>query len=172
LETQSGLEKKLPMLSLDSKTIGSRELQKMSAKHFDSLKYSGPQIVSVNGMKRAVLVDYDQFVHFQRRFQEIFKEVFAINELLPRIQVQQGFKLKIDNLRVEISGTIQKVVSESPESSPFTELMDAMMGVAMGVFGNSVSAPASLKQAAKNKLRKKATKVEGVRARPKRNLAE
>ena len=165
-------EKKLPILNMDSKTIGTRELQRMSAKYFDSLSEGGPQVVVVNGMKRAVLVDYDQFSLFQRRFHEIFGEVFAVNELLPRVRVPEGFELKVNKLKVEISGTIQKIVSESPESSPFADLMDAIMGVALGVFGEGTPAPLEMKQSAHRKMMNKATKVEGTHVRPKRHLTE
>lgn len=170
--TKSALDKKLPMLHMDSKTIGSRDLQKVTAKYLDSLSESGPQVVVVGGMRKAVLVDYEQFAHFQRRFNEVFREVFAIGQLLPKIKVPEGFELNVNKLRIEISGTIQKIVSESPESSPFTDLMDAVIGVAMGVFAESTPAPAEMKKSAHDKLMETATKVEGTRVRPKRNLTE
>ena len=164
--------KKLPMLNMESKSIGTRDLQRISAKYLDSLGKDGLQVVVVNGMKRAVLVDYEQFAHFQKRFQEVFGEVFAVSQLLPNVRVPEGYALKVNKLKDEISGTIQKVVSESPESSPFTGLMDAVMGVAMGIFSDSASAPVEMKQSVRNKMTETATKIEGTRVRPKRNLTE
>ncbi len=165
-------EEKLPVLSLESKTIGTKDLQKISAKYLESLQSSGPQIVVVNGVKKAILVDYEQYRHFENRFREVFKELCVISQILPRIEIPKGFELKVDQLRVEISGTIQKIVSESPEASPFTDFMDTLMSVSMGVFGESVSAPKAMKEGLRKVRSQPVEKVEKVSARPKRNLTE
>jgi len=135
------------------------------------LKKGGPQIVAVGGVKRAVLIDYDQCIHFQKTFSAIFKQMSVINEILPRIP--EGHKFHIEALRLEISGTLRRIVNESPESSPFADLMDAILGVATGLFeSNAEAAPAHLKKNAKNILLSTAQKVNKKNVRPKRNFTE
>ncbi|MEE9452009.1 MAG: hypothetical protein V3V61_04540 [Gammaproteobacteria bacterium] len=168
---QHGLKKRLPIVTLDSDVIGTSELQKVSSAYLDLLKEKGVQIVAVGGVKKAVLIDYDQFIHFQETFSAIFKQMSVINEILPRIP--EGHKFHIEELRLEISGTLRRIVNESPESSPFADLMDAILGVAAGLFENNVeAAPAHLKKNAQNTLSSTAQKVKKKNVRPKRNLTE
>jgi len=168
---QSPPKKRLPIVTLDSGVIGTSELQKISSAYLDLLKEKGVQIVAIGGVKKAVLVDYDQFIHFQETFSTLFKQISIINELLPRIP--DGHKLHIDKLSVEISGTLQRIASESPASSPFADLMDAILGVATGLFENKVeAAPSHLKENVKNNLLSTAKKVTKKNVRPKRNLTE
>lgn len=163
---------RLPMITLESKTIGTKELQKISSKYLDTLNASGPEIVVVGGVKRAILVDYDQYLHFQKRFREVVREAFAISQVLPKIKAPQGDELRMERLQVDIIGTLQKIVSETSETSPFADLMDSIMGVALGVLSESGPAPMAMKQNAQKKLMQSAEKVETVSARPKRNLTE
>ena len=164
-------KQKLPIVTLESEVIGTSELQKVSGKYLNTLKERGPQLVAINGVKCAVLVDYDQYIHFQDTFGEIFKKMSVINQLLPRIP--DGHQLQIKELRLQISGTLRRIVEESPESSPFADLMDAILGVATGLFENQVEpAPTELKASAKKKLSTTAKKVAKKNGRPKRNLTE
>lgn len=164
-------EARLPLVSLESEVIGTKELQKVSSKYLDTLSEKGPQVVSVGGVKRAVLVDFNQYIHFQNRFKEIFKEMSVINQILPRIPIPEGHRLQIDELKLEISGTLKKIVAESPESSPFADLMDAILGVAAGLFQGSIPAPAEMRAAAKHSL-KSPRVAEKASAKPKRNFRE
>jgi hypothetical protein len=168
-KTQEG---RLPMVTVESKTIGTKELQKISAKYLDQLAQSGPEIIVVGGVKKAVLVDYDQYLHFQKRFREVVGEAFAVTQFLPKFKVPQGYELRVERLQVELVGTLQKIVSESSDTSPFADLMDSIIGLAMGVFAESEPAPAEMKQNAHKKLTQTAEKVERVSARLKRNLTE
>ena len=117
-------------------------------------------------------LDFKQYMHFQDRFREIFKEMSVINQILPRILVPEGHRLQIDELKLEISGTLKKIVSESPESSPFADLMDVILGVAAGLFQNNTSAPKEMKSAATRSLSKSAKPVKKTSAKPKRNFRE
>lgn len=172
MELTQKAQEKLPVVTLDSKTIGTKDLQKMSAKYLDGLAQSGPEIIVVNGVKRAVLVDYDQFSHMQKRFREVVSELMTIGQFLPRFQVPAGYEVKVAKLKVELKATLQKIVSESPETSPFADLMDSIMAVAFGVFAESTPPPAEMKQNVKNKLTSSQKEVETVSARPKGNFAE
>lgn len=163
---------KLPMLTNRSPIIGTAELQKLSSKSLESLAETGPRIVSIHGIKRAVLVDHDQYLHFQDVFKDVFKQMSVINTVLPKIHVPDGHRLKINELRLEISGTLQKIVEESPEASPFADLMDAILGVAAGLMEESQQAPMEMRKAAKNILNKSAKAVEARSGRPKRHSAE
>ena len=66
-----------------------------------------------------------EYLHFQKRFQQIFKLASVVNQFFPIFQIPEGKKLQIDKLKLEIEGTLQEIVTESPESSPFSDLMDA-----------------------------------------------
>jgi len=72
----------------------------------------------------------------------------------------------------EMSGTLQKIVSESPESSPFTDLMDAMLALSTGLLEGSSPAPVELKNNVKRVLEKNAKKSGVVGVKPKKYIAE
>lgn len=169
---QKPLFDKLPFLSMDSDMIGTRDLQKISAKSLEDITSSGPKIVAIGGEMKAVLVDYRQFTLMQKRFTEMVRITSLINQFIPRFMVPDGHTVTIDKLKVEITGTLQRIVSESPESSPFTDLMDAMLSLATGVFGESKSAPIEMKNNAKKVLEKNAKKSGVVGVKPKKYIAE
>jgi len=169
--TNRNTSNKLPIVTLNNDVIGTSELQKVSGAYLKRLKDEGPKIVSIGGVKRAVIVEYDQYMHFQDTFGEIFKKMSMINQLLPKVPDEH--KLQIDKLRLEISGTLQRIVEESPDSSPFADLMDAILGVAAGLFENqSQPAPMELKNSVNKALSSSAKKVTKTDDRPKRNLTE
>lgn len=162
---------KLPIVTLDSDVIGTRELQKVSGAYLQSLKSSGPKIVSVGSVKRAVLVEYDQYMRFQKLFKEALKNMSIINQGLRK--GADGHKLQGEELQLLISGTLKKIVEESPTASPFADLMDAILGVAAGLEeGESEPAPLELKSRVQQMTTANAKKVTKRRARPKRNLTE
>ncbi len=169
--SKSDSEKKLPFLTLESKIIGTRELQKISSSSLSSSLEQGPQIVSIGGIKRAVLVNYNQYSRFQETFKDLFKKMLIVNQILPKIP--DGHKLHIEELKLEITGTLEKIVSESPETSPFAELMDAILGVATGLFKHGVqSTPSEIRTSARKTLHSTAQKVTKKHGRPKRNFTE
>lgn len=163
---------KLPLIGLDTKIAGTRELQKMSSKSLEALREDGPQIISVGGEKKAVLVDYSEYVHFQRRFEEMFKLTSIFNQFIPKFDILEGFKLQIDRFKLEVEGTLEKIVIESPKTSPFADLMDAIMSVAGGLFGDSENAPVEMRNNAKTTLEKGAQKSRKKGVQPKKYIAE
>ena len=55
---QRSVYERLPFLSMDSKMVGTRELQKLSARSIEEMTASGPKIITIGGEMKAVLVDY------------------------------------------------------------------------------------------------------------------
>jgi hypothetical protein len=169
---QRSVFERLPFLSMDSEMVGTRELQKLSARSIEEMTASGPKIITIGGEMKAVLVDYKQFSLMQKRFTEMVKLTSLINQFMPKFTVPEGHTVSIDRLRVEITGTLQKIVSESPESSPFTDLLDAMLALSTGVFESSISAPSELKANAKRVIEKNAKKSGVVGVKPKKYITE
>ena len=108
----------------------------------------------------------------QKRFSEMVKLTSLINQFMPKFSVPEGHTVSIDKLRVEITGTLQKIFSESPESSPFTDLLDAMLALSTGVFESSISAPSELKANSNRVIEKNAKKSGFVGVKPKKYITE
>lgn len=172
LTSNSTQKQKLPFIDMDTKLIGTRDLQKTSSKSLDTLKETGPKIITVGGEKKAVLIDYNDYLHFQKRFQKIFKLATVVNQIFPIFNIPEGHKLQIDSLKMEMEGTLKEIIIESPESSPFTDLMDAVMSVAKGLFNNSETAPIELKKNAKDNLMQNVKKSRGQGVQPKKYFTE
>lgn len=170
---QNSVFQRLPLLSLDnSEMMGARELQKISSKSIEDLTANGPRIIAIGGEMKAVLVDYKQFTLLQKRFTEMVKLTSLVNQFIPKFLVPEGHTVSINKLKIEISGTLQKIASESPESSPFTDLMDAMLALSSGIFENSVPAPLEMRENAKI-IREKNSKKSGAKGvKPKKHITE
>jgi hypothetical protein len=168
---QAEPERMLPFLTMENKIIGTRDLQKISSKSLSILAKTGPQIIAISGVKQAVLVDYKQYIHFQESFNDILKKMLVINQILPK--VPDGHKLHIDELRLEISGTLKRIATESPDTSPFVDLMDAVLGIATGLFsGETHASPPEMRSRTRSILSSTARKVHKKHGRPKRNITE
>lgn len=48
-----------------------------------------------------MLVDYDQYVHLQKRFRELISEAFAVTQVFPRFKVPQGYELKVEHYAIQ-----------------------------------------------------------------------
>ncbi|MCB9228648.1 MAG: hypothetical protein H6618_03470 [Deltaproteobacteria bacterium] len=158
----------LPFLSRKTRTINSKQLQGLSGSKLADL-VNGPQVIEINGIKKAVLVDYDQFENMEKRFHQVVNKLGMFSRVFPLLKVPDDHELL--QLRVEIEATLRKVVNEIPDSSPFAEYMDSIMALSTALSDSLIHAPKELKEAIRDRNTEDVT-TEEVSERPARNFVK
>jgi len=158
----------LPFLGKNTPTINSKQLQRLSGNKLTDLE-NGPQIIEINGVKQAVLVDYDQFENLEKRFHQIVNKLGKFSQVFALLKIPADHELL--ELRVDIEATLRKIVSEIPESSPFVEYMDSLLGLTAALYEKSVNAPKEMKEAIVNR-NVEDVEVEEISERPTRNFTK
>jgi len=143
----------LPFVTLDSPTLSTRQLQTFSGKKIEDLN-KGPHIIVINGEKQAVLVSYKQYTNFQNHFRELFKAASIMQGLFGSLtpKVPEGYRARVHQVSIEVSGTLEKIAHEIPDSSPLADVFDALLAVGVGLFKESKNAPAVMKKSVKKAL--------------------
>lgn len=146
----------LPLMSAKSPIIGMRELQRISSAQLDELKHTGPTILCSGGVKRAVIIDFDQYMLMQNRFDEMLGVSARFLSFLPKIP--SGYALEVKRLQLEVEGTLKKIVAESPEVSPVASMLDTLLNLGNMLFGQSADSK-ELNLGLKNEASKNSKKI-------------
>lgn len=161
-------ESQLPLTTEVTKVINSRQLQKMSGVKLKELS-KGPQIIEINSIKSAVLVDYDQYRKFEKRFHQLVNKLAKFSNIFPALSLPDN--VEIVKMRAEIEVTLREVAQEIPDTSPFTEYMDSMLALSSALAEASVHGPKNIKDAIMNRDVEDVM-VEETSVRPTRNITK
>lgn len=154
---------KFPFLSLDTETINSKELQSIGSGILNELHESGcPKIVSIkqrgeegNKEKRAVIVDYQQYIKMQEGVKELF---IALSDVVTYQSMSCSSGIS-DDLQEELQGILQKIRSDLPQDSSIVSYVDRLARFSVNFFSSSEAVPAEATRRMQSKLEKSAKKV-------------
>ena len=146
---------KLPIVTINSDIIDIAILREISEMYLKNPKNKALKIVSIDGVSEAVLVDYNQYMHFQDTFDDISEKMSMVNQLLSRLLDSK--EPQISKLKLEVAEVLRRTNKESPEPSPFTDLLSML--AADSCDNQPKPAPAELKDSAQRALSSSAIKV-------------